>query len=369
MDYFLMGIGSISAIVHGASVPVFFIFFGKLINIIGIAYLFPASVSHRVAKYSLDFLYLSIVILFSSWTEVACWMYTGERQAAKMRLAYLRSMLNQDISLFDTEASTGEVISAITSDIIVVQDAISEKDELVLKPLRLRSKGLKGESNCGLDFKVIDESIEPRFFAFVALTDDDDDRLFISLLSVCVRACVSVFGRENEVGNFMHYMSRFVAGFAIGFARVWQISLVTLSIVPLIAISGGVYAYIATGPNARVRKSYVKAGETAEEARLSNIHENNSGLLPFLGNWKCENCPSICGRRKGCTIIQDSSFKHVQVWETRGIGQGFGAWIHALCIVPVVGAAGWFTIIVVHKGIANGGDSFTTMLNVVISGL
>lgn len=54
-------------------------------------------------------------------------MYTGERQAAKMRMAYLRAMLSQDISLFDTEASTGEVISAITSDIIVVQDALSEK--------------------------------------------------------------------------------------------------------------------------------------------------------------------------------------------------------------------------------------------------
>lgn len=63
--------------------------------------------------------------------EVACWMHTGERQAAKMRMAYLRSMLNQDISLFDTEASTGEVISAITSDIIVVQDALSEKVSLL----------------------------------------------------------------------------------------------------------------------------------------------------------------------------------------------------------------------------------------------
>lgn len=61
------------------------------------------------------------------YIEVACWMHSGERQAAKMRMAYLRSMLSQDISLFDTEASTGEVISAITSDIIVVQDAISEK--------------------------------------------------------------------------------------------------------------------------------------------------------------------------------------------------------------------------------------------------
>ena len=54
-------------------------------------------------------------------------MHTGERQAAKMRRAYLRSILSQDISLFDTEASSGEVISAITSDILVVQDALSEK--------------------------------------------------------------------------------------------------------------------------------------------------------------------------------------------------------------------------------------------------
>jgi hypothetical protein len=49
-DYLLMTLGSIGACAHGASVPVFFIFFGKLINLIGLAYLFPASVSHRVAK-------------------------------------------------------------------------------------------------------------------------------------------------------------------------------------------------------------------------------------------------------------------------------------------------------------------------------
>ena len=67
-------------------------------------------------------------------TEVACWMHTGERQAAKIRKAYLRSMLSQDISLFDTESSTGEVISAITSDILVVQDALSEKVHQGVRP-------------------------------------------------------------------------------------------------------------------------------------------------------------------------------------------------------------------------------------------
>jgi ATP-binding cassette subfamily B (MDR/TAP) protein 1 len=58
-------------------------------------------------------------------------MHTGERQAAKMRMAYLRSMLNQDITLFDTDASTGEVIAAITSDITIVQEALSEKVGLI----------------------------------------------------------------------------------------------------------------------------------------------------------------------------------------------------------------------------------------------
>ncbi|KAK6162168.1 hypothetical protein DH2020_002009 [Rehmannia glutinosa] len=67
-DYLLMFVGSIGACVHGASVPVFFIFFGKLINLIGTTHLFPKETSDRVAKYSLVFVYLSIVILFSSWT-------------------------------------------------------------------------------------------------------------------------------------------------------------------------------------------------------------------------------------------------------------------------------------------------------------
>ena len=49
-DCVLMAVGSVGACIHGASVPVFFIFFGKLINVIGLAYLFPKEASHKVAK-------------------------------------------------------------------------------------------------------------------------------------------------------------------------------------------------------------------------------------------------------------------------------------------------------------------------------
>ncbi|CAA6669644.1 unnamed protein product [Spirodela intermedia] len=269
-----MAAGAVGACVHGASVPVFFIFFGKLINIIGIAYLFPTTVSDRVAKYSLDFVYLGVAILFSSWAEVACWMHTGERQAAKMRLAYLKSLLNQDIELFDTEASTAEVISAITGDIIVVQDAISEK-----------------------------------------------------------------------AGNFLHYISRFIAGFAIGFTYVWQISLVTLSIVPLIALSGGVYAYTAIGLIARVRKSYVKAGEVAEEA-LSNVRT----------------VQAFVGEEKAVSSYRTALLETYEYGKKGGLAKGLGLGSLHFVLFLSWALLVWFTSIVVHKGISNGGESFTTCL-------
>jgi ATP-binding cassette subfamily B (MDR/TAP) protein 1 len=63
----------------------------------------------------------------------------------------------------------------------------------------------------------------------------------------------------------MHYISRFIVGFLIGFLRVWQITLVTLSIVPLIALAGGIYAWVSFGILGSIRKSYVEAGEIAEE--------------------------------------------------------------------------------------------------------
>ncbi|CAN0842913.1 ABC transporter B family member 2 [Linum grandiflorum] len=280
-DYVLMGLGSIGACVHGASVPVFFIFFGKLINIIGLAYLFPKQASHKVAKYSLDFLYLSIVIMFSSWIEVACWMHSGERQAAKMRMAYLRALLNQDITLFDTEASTGEVIAAITSDIIVVQDAISEK-----------------------------------------------------------------------AGNFLHYFSRFVSGFIIGFAKVWQISLVTLSIVPFIALAGGIYAYVTIGLLARIRKSYVKAGEIAEEV---------------IGNVRT--VQAFAGEERAVRSYRDALSKTYEYGRKAGLAKGLGLGSVHCVLFFSWSLLVWFVSIVVHKNISNGGESFTTMLNVVISGL
>lgn len=280
-DFALMALGSIGACVHGASVPVFLVFLGKLIDVMAVGSLQPASVSHRVGKFSLDFVYLGIATLISAWIEVGCWMHTGERQASKIRLAYLQAMLSQDISTFDNEASTAEVITCVTSDIIVIQEAMSGK-----------------------------------------------------------------------IAGILHSMSCFVAGSAIGFCHVWQISFVTLSVVPLIALAGGAYVYVAIGLVARIRKSYVKAGEIAEEV---------------IGNVRT--VQAFVGEEKAVKSYKKALMETYKYGKKEGLAKGIGFGSVYFAIFSSWALIVWYSSIVIHKGISNGGEAFTTTFSVIVAGL
>ncbi|KAG0612651.1 hypothetical protein M758_6G043500 [Ceratodon purpureus] len=127
MDYFLMFLGSLGACAHGVAVPIFFVFFGRLINAFGFNQHHPHRLAQEVGKEALSMFYLGLVVMFASWMEVACWMQTGERQSARIRVRYLQSVLSQDVGYFDTNANTAEIVGHIAQDISLVQDAISEK--------------------------------------------------------------------------------------------------------------------------------------------------------------------------------------------------------------------------------------------------
>jgi len=51
---------------------------------------------------------------------------TGERQATRIRSLYLKSVLKQDMTFFDVETTTGQVVSSISSDTTLIQDAIGD---------------------------------------------------------------------------------------------------------------------------------------------------------------------------------------------------------------------------------------------------
>lgn len=58
-------------------------------------------------------------------------MYTGERQVSTLRKKYLEAVLKQDVGFFDTDARTGDIVFSVSTDTLLVQDAISEKVEFL----------------------------------------------------------------------------------------------------------------------------------------------------------------------------------------------------------------------------------------------
>lgn len=54
-------------------------------------------------------------------------MYASERQTARLRLAFLQSVLSQEIGAFDTDLTTAEIITGISSHMNIIQDALGEK--------------------------------------------------------------------------------------------------------------------------------------------------------------------------------------------------------------------------------------------------
>lgn len=70
--------------------------------------------------------------------EGYCWTRTGERQAARMRVKYLKAVLRQDVEYFDLHVSTtSDVITTISSDTLIIQDVLSEKVWIIYQDRRI----------------------------------------------------------------------------------------------------------------------------------------------------------------------------------------------------------------------------------------
>ncbi|KAJ7977740.1 ABC transporter B family protein [Quillaja saponaria] len=106
--------------------PLMALLFGQLVNSFGNNQS-TNNIVHEVSKICLRFVYLAVGTGFAAFFQVACWMITGERQAARIRGLYLKTILTQDVAFFDKETSTGEVVGRMSGDTVLIQDAMGEK--------------------------------------------------------------------------------------------------------------------------------------------------------------------------------------------------------------------------------------------------
>ncbi|XP_065637443.1 ABC transporter B family member 4-like isoform X2 [Quercus suber] len=122
-----MIVGTVGAIANGLGMPLMTILFGQMINSFGNNQSNNTDIVSIISKVSLKFVYLAVGIGCAALLQVTCWMVTGARQAARIRGLYLKTILRQDVSFFDKETNTGEVIGRMSGDTVLIQDAMGEK--------------------------------------------------------------------------------------------------------------------------------------------------------------------------------------------------------------------------------------------------
>ncbi|XP_074572995.1 ABC transporter B family member 19-like [Curcuma longa] len=280
-DYLLMAAGSVGAVVHGSAMPVFFLLFGDLVNGFGKNQHHLSVMTHEVSKFALYFVYLGLVVCLSSYAEIACWMYTGERQASELRRKYLEAVLRQDVGFFDTDARTGDIVFSVSTDTLLVQDAISEK-----------------------------------------------------------------------VGNFIHYLSTFLAGLVVGFVSAWRLALLSVAVIPGIAFAGGLYAYTLTGLTSKSRESYSNAGVVAEQA-IAQVRT----VYSFVGESKALNSYS--------EAIQNTLKLGYKAGMAKGLGIGCTYGIACMSWALVF----WYAGVFVRNGQTDGGKAFTAIFSAIVGGM
>ncbi|CEP00952.1 hypothetical protein PBRA_008264 [Plasmodiophora brassicae] len=133
-DRLLLAFGVTNACVAGAAYPYMTVVFGDILNTLAVWQATEGrhtvaqadNLAQETADKTLYFLYLGALTFVCTYFYMAPFVYASERQAHEARQRYLKGVLRQDIAWFD-KVGAGEVATRITTDTLLIQDAIGDK--------------------------------------------------------------------------------------------------------------------------------------------------------------------------------------------------------------------------------------------------
>ncbi|XP_069068459.1 ATP-dependent translocase ABCB1-like [Pleurodeles waltl] len=133
-------------------------------------------------------------------------------------------------------------------------------------------------------------------------------------------------GLGDKFSMFAQYLSTFVAGMVIGFVYGWKLTLVILSVCPLLAASAAVWSKLLGSLAAKEMSAYAKAGAIAEEI-LSAIRT----VVAFNGQKKAVARYEVnlrearnAGMRKAFTTNLSMGISQFLTFSTYGLGLWYG---------------------------------------------
>src|SRR5262249_22265739 len=78
--------------------------------------------------------------------------------------------------------------------------------------------------------------------------------------------CFNIQGGIGEkVATFLYSLSMFVCGFIIGYIKGWQLALILTGFMPLMSVTGAVFAYAIQKATTINNTAYSRAGAISEE--------------------------------------------------------------------------------------------------------
>ena len=118
-------------------------------------------------------------------------------------------------------------------------------------------------------------------------------------------------GISEKAGIVVRFVSMFCAAMAIGFAYSWQLALVILAVVPLVAASGAAMGRVISAYSERGQEAYAKAGGVADEV-LGNVRT----VVAFGAEDRATELYKA--------QLQDALFTGIKKAHFAGIGIGYG---------------------------------------------
>ncbi|KAI3920951.1 hypothetical protein MKW98_027661 [Papaver atlanticum] len=275
-DMLMMLIGTISSVASGLGMPVLMIMLGQVIDSFG-----SADKINEVNQVALKTLYLGITVAIATFLQMSCWIVTGERQARRIRVAYLQAVLKQDITFFDKKTTTAEVIVSLTCDTILVQDAIGEK-----------------------------------------------------------------------VGKFIQLTTTFFASFTVAFIKGWSLSLLVLSCIPPLALTGILVSKYV---------SKVSYGGQVANTEAAEIVAQTMGAIRTVA--------SFTGEREAIEKYNKILPKTYIFMTRQALASGIGFGVAISVMYSFEGLAMWYgSRLILDKGF-NGGNIISIIFNLAIGGI